>query len=111
MQAELRNRRVGWLLTTSMPSGLSLSQMGKLQAQWEGLHEAPSLQAVREAMEQWFADVEDKSPKFREDYGKMHHFILGLLQDSAQLPLKDAQSVSERLKLLSDLMDLNRKEA
>ena len=109
--AELRNRRAGWLLTTSMPSGLSLSQMGKLQAQWEGLHEAPSLQAVREAMEQWFADVEDKSPKFREDYGKMHHFILGLLQDSAQLPLKDAQSVSERLKLLSDLMDLNRKEA
>ena len=85
--------------------------MGKLQAQWEGLCDAPSLQAVREAMEQWFTDVEDKSPKFREDYGKMHHFILGLLQDSAQLPLKDAQSVGERLKLLSDLMDLNRKEA
>ena len=63
-------KKFGWLLTTSMPSGLSLSQMGKLQAQWEGLHEAPSLQAVREAMEQWFADVEDKSPKFREDYGK-----------------------------------------
>lgn len=109
--AELRNRRADWLLTTSIPSGLSLSQMGKLQAQWEGLHNAPSLQSVREAMEQWFTDVEDKSPKFREDYGKMHHFILGLLQDSTQLPLKDTESVSERLKLLSDLMNLNRKEA
>lgn len=109
--ADLRRRRARWLNTTAIPSGgLSPSQLGKLQTQWEGLRNAPDLQAVRETMEQWFTAIEKKSPVFRENYRGMHNFILELLLESTDLPLKDPQSVKERINLLSDLIDLNRKE-
>ena len=40
----------------------------------------------------------------------MNDFVLGVFQDNAELPLAHPEKPEERINLLSDLFNLNRKE-
>ena len=109
-EAVLRRNRLRWLNDTDIPEGLSDSQMGDLQAKWEGLRNAVDLEMVRDAMEAWFAKIRVKNAEFRDKYEGMHDFVLGVFQDNAELPLAHPEKLEERINLLSDLFNLNRKE-
>lgn len=108
--AELRRSRVRWLNTTSLPQGLSASQMGHFQLFTQGLVEENQLEAVRVQLEQWFVEMEQKRPDDREKAIELHRFVQDLFQDDVQLPLAHPERPRERILLLSELIDLSRKE-
>lgn len=109
--AAMRRARCRWLLEhcDRLPSGLSASQLGNIQALCE---QAISRGGDLTALEQYFAN-KSIAPKQREAFAGMEKLLQSIchtpLYETLGIPLcKDG--IPERLTLLVDMIDLARKE-
>jgi hypothetical protein len=98
-----RQVRVRWLNEHLIPAGLSSSQLGDLQTECKMLKESPD--TAEQILEAWFEDKIEKNDNNRPKFGPTEDFFLNVLR-SEDVP---ATSMGERLQLLIDLINYDRK--
>lgn len=113
-EAEVRRSRCRWLLEmlgSGWQGGLSNSQVGELQSRCEaGMRKKENWDAeVRNHLK---SNLRDRGIEQKRKYEKAGAFVTEFLDtdQSAILGAAKGRDVKEKLKLLCDLMDLERKE-
>lgn len=98
---QLRSR---WLNEHSLPDGLSNSQMGELQTKCKLAKRFPN--TAQEKLNEWFDDITQRNDNHDIRFDPIRQFVNDVLSGT-DIP---AGSMTDRLNLLIDLMNYDRKE-
>lgn len=109
-----RQKRCEWLLENEFPLGnghykLSKSQVGSIQ---EWVHTAIADGGSTENLDEFFRhNIEDRSPEYTKRFETIKKKIDGIMKDTSIAELLPDDTPTERLMLISEWIDLSRKEA
>lgn len=110
-EATVRQARCRWLLTERIPTGLSHSQLGTVQALCESIIAGTgTLEQLHEHLQH---NITNRGPHIAKRYEQIRKRILKILDDPLSVTIGCADcddSINERLRLICQWIDLSRKE-
>lgn len=107
-----RQKRCKWLLETELPRGsgqykLSNSQIGSIQ---EWIQTAIANGGNTDMLDEFFRrNMEDRSPDYKQRFKAIKEKIENFMRDPSIAELLPSDTPTERLRLISEWIDLNRK--
>lgn len=109
-EAVRRQARCRWLMTETLPAGLSKSQMGSVQALCEAVITGTK---TIDDLQEHFLHNQQREPRYAKIYKSLWAKIEGILDQPLAQTLNCADydgNIQDKLRLICDWMDLSRKE-